>query len=72
MPGPRLREEPRRIGPGDGACVGPESKTTRRNGRRCVMFVAMLVLGLVSAWAVTASVIQFRRDGYHRMRTLAH
>jgi hypothetical protein len=36
------------------------------------MFAAMIVLGLVTAWAVTASVIQFRKDGYHRTPTLAH
>jgi|GEM_PF-3049496 len=36
------------------------------------MFAAMLVLGLVTAGAVIASVIQFRRDGYHRMPTLSH
>jgi hypothetical protein len=36
------------------------------------MFAAMLVLGLISVWAVSAAVIQFRNDGYHRMPTLAH
>ena len=35
------------------------------------MFATLLVLGLVSAWATIAAVIQFRRDGYHRMPTLA-
>lgn len=36
------------------------------------MFATMLVLGLISVWAVTAAVIQLRNDGYHRMPTLAH
>ncbi len=36
------------------------------------MFATTLVLGLISAWAATAAVLQFRRDGYHRMPTRAH
>jgi hypothetical protein len=34
------------------------------------MFAAMLVLAL-TVWAVTAAVVQFRKDGYHRTPTLA-
>ena len=36
------------------------------------MFATMLVLGLISVWAVTAAVTQLSNDGYHRMPTLAH
>ena len=36
------------------------------------MFATLLVLGLVTTGAVIASVIQFRKDGYHRMPTLSH
>jgi hypothetical protein len=36
------------------------------------MFATMLVLGLIAGWAVTAALVEFRRDGYHRTRTLAH
>ena len=33
------------------------------------MFATMLVLGLISASAIVAALVQFRRDGYHRMPT---
>ena len=37
--------------------------------RRCAMFATMLVLGLLAAAAITTSLVQFRRDGYHRTPT---
>ena len=33
------------------------------------MFATMLVFGLISASAVAAALVQFRRDGYHRTPT---
>jgi hypothetical protein len=36
------------------------------------MFAAMLVLALISVWAVTAAMVEFRNDGYRRTPTLAH
>lgn len=34
------------------------------------MFATMLVLGLISASAVVAALVQFGRDGYRRTPTL--
>jgi hypothetical protein len=36
------------------------------------MFAAMLVLALISVWAVSAAVVELRNDGYHRTPTVAH
>ena len=36
------------------------------------MFAIFIVLGLLAAAAITTSLVQFRRDGYHRMPTLQH
>lgn len=35
------------------------------------MFAAMLVLALISVWAVTAAVVELSNDGYRRTPTLA-
>lgn len=40
------------------------------DGRRCAMFAIMLMLGALAASAITAAVVQFRRDGYRRIPTL--
>lgn len=36
------------------------------------MFAAMLVLALISVWAVSAAMAEFRNDGYRRTPTLVH
>jgi len=36
------------------------------------MFATLIVLGVLAAAALTTSLVQFRRDGYHRMPTLQH
>jgi hypothetical protein len=33
------------------------------------MFATLIMLGLFAAAAATASIVQFRRDGYRRMPT---
>jgi hypothetical protein len=34
------------------------------------MFATMIILGVLAAAALATGLVQFRRDGYHRMPTL--